>query len=90
MTSCRQCERSSSGPAIPQKASKDLPVKNPRPRIVGHESDDCELAKTANADNVTSHRVLKIVGIAVSTLDHAERVLKFVVKVSNGKHPKMP
>ena len=61
-------------------------MEDPRPRIVGYESDDCELTDTTNADDISSNRVIEIEGIAVSTLDYAECMLNnmiFKVEVSN-------
>ena len=54
---------------------KDIPVKNPRPRIISYEPDNGELIQTPNADNVASDRVLEVESIAVSALNDAECML---------------
>jgi hypothetical protein len=59
----------------PRACKSDIPVEDPRTRVVSYETDNCVLANATNADNVPSNRVLEIVSIRVGTLDHAECML---------------
>lgn len=54
----------------------DVPVKNPRARIVSPETDRDKIASSiSDIDRVPDHRILVVVGVSVSTPDYPELVL---------------
>lgn len=68
----------------PRAGKSDIPVEDPRTRIVSYESDNGILANTADANHIPSDRVLEIESITVGTLDHAKRMLNVTKSAREG------